>query len=76
MILHHQLKYIKTVNQLDYYIFQPKFNNWFFHDWQGYVDDSEKQTVRQWIRMFIEWMWGGIVYITLPKKTALLDIYL
>lgn len=63
MILHQELKYIKSVNGLDYYLFQPSFNNWFFHDWKGYKEDTEKQTIRQWIRMLIEYMWGGGYYI-------------
>lgn len=59
MITHRKLKYSISHNGLDYYNFQPTFNNWFFRDWPGYVEDSEKRTKRQWMRMLLEWIFGG-----------------
>lgn len=59
MITNHKLKYCISCNDLDYYLFKPSLGQWFFKNWKGYTEDSEKRTRRQWVRMFIEWMWGG-----------------
>ena len=59
MIMHHRLKYCISYNALDYYLFKPSLGQWFYKNWKGYAEDFEKRTCRQWIRMFIEWVWGG-----------------
>ena len=66
MINNPKLNYIKTVDNLDYYLFKPTLGHWFFEDWKGYLEDKEKHSNRQKIRMLIEWIWGGyrIYYVS------------
>lgn len=52
------LHYVKMIDGIEYYKFKPKFGKWFLTDWYGYKDD-DKNTVRCWCRMFLEWVYGG-----------------
>ena len=73
MINNSRLRYILTVDGLDYYSFKPSFRHWFFEDWDGYTEDKEKNSIRQRVRMFIEWIWG-VLHLLCREVRVLLDM--
>lgn len=76
MINNSKLRYILTVDGLDYYSFKPSFRHWFFEDWDGYIEDKEKHSIRQRVRMFIEWILGGYCIYYAGKSESLLGYVL
>ena len=64
------LKYYKSVDGIDYYIFRPSFGNWYYKDWEGYIEDKEKHKVSHWLRMCLEYFEGGyqVFYAVEDKK--------
>ena len=68
MIRNSKLRYVKKIGDLDYYFFKPSIGHWFFEDWDGYLEDKDKHSSRQKIRMFIEWIWGGTASIMQPEE--------
>lgn len=70
MIDNKELTFIRSIDELDFFQYKPSFGRWFFKDWKGYMEDSEKQTNRQRIRMLLEWLWGGyrIYYVSLRDE--------
>lgn len=65
-----KLKFLKSINGLDYYLFYPSLGKWFFKNWDGYKEDIEKHSKKQKMRMFLEWIWGGysVYYISLNDE--------
>lgn len=76
MIRNSKLRYVKKIGDLDYYFFKPSFGHWFFEDWDGYLEDKDKHSIRQKIRMLIEWIWGGYCIYYAAKGDALLGYVL
>ena len=68
MIRNSKLRYVKKIGDLDYYFFKPSFGHWFFEDWDGYLEDKDKHSIRQKIRMLIEWIWGGVLHLLCSQR--------
>ena len=63
MIKNKKLKYIKTINDLDLYVYFPMFGHWFYKDWDGFVEDYPKgikRRLRNYLRYMLEWIGGGV----------------
>ena len=59
MLDNHSLRFYKTINGIDYYLFKPSFAHWYFQEWEGYKEDKRKQTLSHWLRMCLEYLEGG-----------------
>ena len=62
MLKEKKLKYFKTIDNIDYYLYKPSFGRWFYKDWDGFqyeVRDEGHGTAIMWLRMCLEWLEGG-----------------
>lgn len=51
----NDLTYVKTVDEIEYYRFKPKFGKWYYKNYSGY----RKHSLPHNVRMTIEYLEGG-----------------
>ena len=68
MIQTKELKYLKTIDGIDFYLFQPKWFRWYYRKYPEY----ERITVAHFIRMMIEYLESGYSIYYLAQKQKIL----
>lgn len=52
---HSELKFIKEIDGIGYYLFKPTFGHWYFKDYPNY----KKHSLSHGLRMMLEYLEGG-----------------
>lgn len=59
MIGRTELRFVKSAEGVDFYLFRPRPGRWYYTGWDGWAEDRTAHTRSHRVRMAIEWLEAG-----------------